>query len=148
MDSKPLASCQFLSPSLAELIQDAPSRITQLATSTALAPLRRDFATPCQESTPPETATLSPVTAAETIPAHLRGRDRSEEEVKGLPLENCILSMSMTELASILGAYIDKFESLLLVVIDNEKGQAVLKKVTKTITNNIQFKLANFLGEE
>lgn len=62
--------------------------------------------------------------------------------------QNCILSMSMTELASILGAYIDKFESLLLMVIDNEKGQAVLKKVTKTITNNIQFKLANFLGEE
>lgn len=62
--------------------------------------------------------------------------------------QNCILSMSMTELASILGAYIDKFESLLLAAIDNEKGQAVLKKVTKTITNNIQFKLANFLGEE
>lgn len=62
--------------------------------------------------------------------------------------QNCILSMSMTELASILGAYIDKFESLLLMAIDNEKGQAVLKKVTKTITNNIQFKLANFLGEE
>ena len=62
--------------------------------------------------------------------------------------QNSILSMSMTELASILGAHIDKFESLLLAVIDNEKGQAVLKKVTKTITNNIQFKLANFLGEE
>lgn len=62
--------------------------------------------------------------------------------------QNCILSMSMTELASILGTYIDKFESLLLAAIDNEKGQAVLKKVTKTITNNIQFKLANFLGEE
>lgn len=62
--------------------------------------------------------------------------------------QKCILSMSMTELASILGAYIDKFESLLLAAIDNEKGQAVLKKVTKTITNNIQFKLANFLGEE
>lgn len=62
--------------------------------------------------------------------------------------QKCILSMSMTGLASILGAYIDKFESLLLAAIDNEKGQAVLKKVTKTITNNIQFKLANFLGEE
>ena len=54
----------------------------------------------------------------------------------------------MTELASILKAHIDKFESLLLVSIDNEKGQAVLKKATKTITNNIQLKLANFLGEE
>lgn len=62
--------------------------------------------------------------------------------------QNCIIAMSMTELASILKAHIDKFESLLLVSIDNEKGQAVLKKATKTITNNIQFKLANFLGEE
>ena len=62
--------------------------------------------------------------------------------------QSCIISMSMTELASILGAYIDKFESLLLAAIDDEKGQAVLKKATKTITNNIQFKLANFLGEE
>ena len=74
-------------------------------------------------------------------------------DLEVLPIEehekaqNCIMSMSMTELASILEAYIDKFESLLLAAIDNEKGQAVLKKVTKTITNNIQFKLANFLGE-
>lgn len=59
-----------------------------------------------------------------------------------------IISMSMIELASTLAANIKKFESLLLSAIDNEKGQAVLKKVTKTITNNIQFKLANFLGEE
>lgn len=62
--------------------------------------------------------------------------------------QRCIMSMSMTGLASILEAYIDKFESLLLAAIDNEKGQAVLKKVTKTITNNIQLKLANFLGEK
>lgn len=48
----------------------------------------------------------------------------------------------------ILEAYIDRFESLLLAAIDNEKGQAVLRKVTKAITNNVQIKLANFLGEE
>lgn len=59
-----------------------------------------------------------------------------------------ILELSMTELASILASYIDKFESLLLSVLDTEKGQAVLKKVTKTITNNIQIKLENFLGEK
>ena len=59
-----------------------------------------------------------------------------------------IMAMSMTGLASILAENIEKFESLLFSAIDNEKGQAVLKKVTKTITNNIQFKLANFLGEE
>ncbi len=62
--------------------------------------------------------------------------------------QKCILEMSMTELASILDANINKFESLLLSAIDTEKGQAVLKKVTKTITENIQFKLANFLGEK
>lgn len=62
--------------------------------------------------------------------------------------QSYIMAMSMTELASLLEAYIEKFESLLLAAIDNEKGQAVLKKVTKTITNNIQLKLANFLGDE
>lgn len=61
--------------------------------------------------------------------------------------QKCILEMSMTDLASILAAHIEKFESLLLSAIDAEKGQAVLKKVSKTITNNIQFKLKNFLGE-
>ena len=56
--------------------------------------------------------------------------------------------MDMTELASILATHIEKFESLLLSAVDTEKGQAVLKKVTKTITNNIQLKLENFLGEK
>lgn len=59
-----------------------------------------------------------------------------------------ILEMSMAELASILASYIERFESLLLSAINTEKGQAVLKKVTKTITNNIQFKLENFLGDK
>ena len=62
--------------------------------------------------------------------------------------QKCILEMDMTELASILATHIEKFESLLLSVVDTEKGQAVLKKVTKTITNNIQLKLENFLGEK
>lgn len=59
-----------------------------------------------------------------------------------------IMSMSMDKLSAILGTYIEKFESLLLAAIDNEKGQTVLKRVTKTITNNIQLKLENFVGEE
>ena len=58
-----------------------------------------------------------------------------------------IMTMEMTELASILHAHIKEFESSLLAAIDNEKGQALLIKVSKTITNNIQFKLENFLGE-
>ena len=70
----------------------------------------------------------------------------SEEEHR--LAQKCIFEMSMTELASTLYANIDKFESLLLSAIDTEKGQVVLKKVTKTITNNIQFKLASFLGEK
>ena len=48
----------------------------------------------------------------------------------------------------ILDTHIEKFESLLLSAVDTEKGQAVLKKVTKTITKNIQIKLENFLGEK
>lgn len=62
--------------------------------------------------------------------------------------QKCILEMDMTELASILATHIEKFESLLLSAVDTEKGQAVLKKVTKTITKNIQIKLENFLGEK
>lgn len=58
-----------------------------------------------------------------------------------------ILSMSMNKLASVLKSYIEKFELLLLAAIDNEKGQEILQKVTKSITNNIQVKLDNFLGE-
>ena len=58
-----------------------------------------------------------------------------------------IMTMEMTELASILHAHIKEFESSLLAAIDNEKGQALLRKASKTITNNIQFKLENFLGE-
>ena len=58
-----------------------------------------------------------------------------------------IVTMEMTELASILHAHIKEFESSLLAAIDNEKGQAILRKVSKTLTNNIQFKLENFLGE-
>ena len=60
--------------------------------------------------------------------------------------QNYILAMSMTDLAFILKRNINQFESLLLAAIDNEKGQIVLKRATKTITANIQFKLENFLG--
>lgn len=58
-----------------------------------------------------------------------------------------IMTMKMAELASILHAHIKEFESSLLAAIDDEKGQALLRKVSKTITNNIQLKLENFLGE-
>ena len=59
-----------------------------------------------------------------------------------------ITSMCMTELASILEAHIEQFELLLLAAIDDEKGQAILRKVTRTITANIQYKLNALLGEK
>ncbi|MCD7752675.1 MAG: hypothetical protein LUI10_13235 [Lachnospiraceae bacterium] len=62
--------------------------------------------------------------------------------------QKSILEVSMTELASILYAYMDQFESALLSVFDTERGQAVLKKSAKAITNHIQCKLENFLGEK
>lgn len=62
--------------------------------------------------------------------------------------KSCILSLSMMELASILLEHIDEFEKHLLISIDNDKGQSILKKISSTIKNNIQYKLSNFLGEE
>lgn len=61
---------------------------------------------------------------------------------------NHIMAMSMPGLASVLESNIVKFESSLLSKIDNEKGQTLLKKVTKTIITNIQLKLACCLEEE
>jgi len=59
-----------------------------------------------------------------------------------------IKTMSMVELAALLSKHINKFEVLLLSVLDDEKGRNVLKKATKTIMDNIQYKLSNFLGDE
>ena len=58
-----------------------------------------------------------------------------------------IVAMSMVDLAAILNVNIKKFELLLRSAVDNEKGQAILQKITKTIMGNIQLKLANFLRE-
>ena len=51
-------------------------------------------------------------------------------------------------MASILANHSEKYESLHLYAVGTEKGQAVQKKVTKTITKNIQIKRENFLGEK
>lgn len=59
-----------------------------------------------------------------------------------------IKDMSMIELATLLSENIQQFEKHLINVLDDEKGKDVLKKVTKTIMDNIQYKLSSFLGDD
>ena len=58
-----------------------------------------------------------------------------------------IVDMSMPKLASILAEHTNKLEVVLLSGVNAEKGQVILKNIVKTITNNIQIKLENFLGD-
>ena len=95
----------------------------------------------------------------ERIPLTIAGADTEKgtitlviQAVGGSSRKICELNEGdyITDVVGPLGqaTHIEKVESLLLSVVDTEKGQAVLKKVTKTITNNIQLKLENFLGEK
>ena len=56
-----------------------------------------------------------------------------------------IVSMKMTDLAKIVDKHLISFEEKLLLVLEKEKGQQILKKVTKSISNNIQLKLSSLL---
>lgn len=56
-----------------------------------------------------------------------------------------IRSMDMIELALVLNEYESAFEETLLSVIGSENGADILKKITKSISNNIQLKLFNLL---
>lgn len=56
-----------------------------------------------------------------------------------------IISMDMFNLAGILNTHLQTFEEKLFKVIDRESGSSILKKITKSISNNIQLKLFNFL---
>lgn len=56
-----------------------------------------------------------------------------------------IRTMNMIELALILNQYESEFEKKLLSVIDMEHGTEILKKITKSISNNIQLKLFSLL---
>ena len=69
------------------------------------------------------------------------------DEKKHEKAKNAIQELKMVELAQILYACLDDFEKKLLSIIDTEQGQKLLKKVTKSIYDNIQFKLSNLLGE-
>lgn len=56
-----------------------------------------------------------------------------------------ILSMNMLNLADMLNKYLQEFENKLFKVIDRESGSNILRKITISISNNIQLKLFNFL---
>ena len=56
-----------------------------------------------------------------------------------------ILSLNMLDLAEILNKYLSDFEAKLFEAIDKESGQSILKKITKSISDNIQLKLFNLL---
>lgn len=58
-----------------------------------------------------------------------------------------IVTMRMADLAVILNENLDRFEKKLLAVNDGEQGQKLLKKVTRSISANIQMKLSNYLEE-
>lgn len=56
-----------------------------------------------------------------------------------------IKELKMVELAQIMHGCMEDFEQKLFTVIDSERGQKVLNKVTKSIYDNIQLKLSNLL---
>ena len=58
-----------------------------------------------------------------------------------------IKELKMVDLAQIMYECIDDFEQKLLSAIDSEQGHKLLRKVTKSIYNNIQLKLFNLLEE-
>lgn len=62
--------------------------------------------------------------------------------------EYYISEMKMTELAVILESRLSDFIKRLKEFVENEKGQAILNLVTKSIYENIQYKLMNVMGDE
>lgn len=58
-----------------------------------------------------------------------------------------VVLMKMSDLARILDKHLESFEKQLLLVLEKEQGQKVLRKATKSISNNIQLKLSNLLEE-
>jgi len=56
-----------------------------------------------------------------------------------------IKSLNMLELAGLLSEFREEFEKRLLSVVDSESGAEILKKISKSISDNIQLKLFNFL---
>lgn len=69
----------------------------------------------------------------------------SEEEKKDSSI--AITDMDMQELALILERRLGSFEDKLIACVANEKGQSFLKNVTKSIYNNVQYKLKDIMEE-
>lgn len=69
------------------------------------------------------------------------------DNAERLKASGSILDMNMPKLASILEWHIQEFEDTLIKAQDEEQGQKSLRLATKVITNNIQLKLSQFLGE-
>ena len=59
--------------------------------------------------------------------------------------KKAIVELDMISLASILNSNLKAFEQRLLEAIDAEQGQKLLKKVSRTISDNIQMKLSSLL---
>jgi hypothetical protein len=55
--------------------------------------------------------------------------------------------MDVTALAAILYSNLSEFTKNLSKVLDDEKGQKILKNVVESISNNIQLKLDSFLED-
>lgn len=56
-----------------------------------------------------------------------------------------IKSMNMNDLGKLLHENLDMFEKKMFIILGEEQGQKVLRKVTKSILDNIQLKLSNLL---
>lgn len=67
---------------------------------------------------------------------------------KRMKAQISIIEMNMPELAVILEEELPVFMKKLDTFTENEKGQAILKLVTKSIYDNIQYKLMNVMGDE
>ncbi|MCM1121999.1 MAG: hypothetical protein NC416_05400, partial [Eubacterium sp.] len=68
----------------------------------------------------------------------------SEERKKTI---NTIINMEMQELALILEINLSEFKEKMNYCIEEEKGQSYLKSITKSIYNNIQYKLKDIVEE-
>ena len=56
-----------------------------------------------------------------------------------------ISKMNMVELATLLSKHQLEFEDKLYNVVDSESGAAILRKISKSISDNIQLKLFSLL---
>lgn len=61
--------------------------------------------------------------------------------------QHAIETMNMSDLAHILDRYFSEFEAQIIISMNNEHGQKILKNATKIIMKNIQIKLSQILRD-